>query len=138
MVLNRSKSMQTKKRHWFDWSEPLLSPNECFWLDLSSLSLYPRSMPTAEFAESTSLTDYTRKMNCQLNSSFTSQCSRKNNRINFHCNEFPPFPICKYIQDSIKYILIKKVNSWNIFEGNKLLNDSAFKICEYSYIYSHC
>merc|ERR1719277_2462282 len=58
-------------------------------------------------------------MNCQLNSSFTSQCSKKNNRINFHCNEFPPFPICKYIQDSIKYILIKKKNNRINFHCNE-------------------
>merc|ERR1719234_64264 len=40
-----------------------------------------RSMPTAESAGSTSRTDYTLKMNCQQNSNFTSQCSRRNNEI---------------------------------------------------------
>merc|ERR1712061_178227 len=38
-----------------------------------------RFMPTAGFAVSTSLTDSTRKMNCQQNSSSTSQCNRRNN-----------------------------------------------------------
>merc|ERR1719210_2098094 len=37
-------------------------------------------------------------MNYLQSSSFTSQCNRKNNKINFHFDKFPPLPICKYIQ----------------------------------------
>merc|ERR1712012_1420275 len=53
-----------------------------------------------KFAVSTSLTDFTQKMNYLQSSSFTSQCNRKNNKINFHFDKFPPLPICKYIQAS--------------------------------------
>jgi len=42
-----------------------------------------RSMPTAEFAEYTSPTDYTLKMNYLQNSNFTSLCNRRNSEISF-------------------------------------------------------
>jgi len=56
-----------------------LRPSEC------------RFMPTAEFAESTSPTDYTQKMNCLQSLNYTSQCNRRNNVILINMF-FPPCP----------------------------------------------
>lgn len=50
-----------------------------------------RFMPTVEFAESTSQTDYTQKMNCLQSSNFTSQCNRRNN-VSLIYMFFPPCP----------------------------------------------